>query len=215
MDYRQHIVESGIEMASSELTVETWGNISIRDKETGLVYITPSAMNYSKITRDDVVVLRMDGSIAEGSRKPSVEKEMHIALYKARPEVNAVIHTHPIYSMVYACQGREIPLIIDEAAQVLGDTIKTAKYELPGTKALANAVVDALGQRANACLLRSHGAVGVGTDMDDAFRIVKVLEMTARIYYLIESSGGKTCAITSQAVAAMQKYMRDGYGQDK
>ena len=108
MDYRKLIVESGLRMANSGLTVETWGNISARDPETGLVYLTPSAMQYDTITVDDVVVAELDGKIVQGTRKPTIETGMHLAVYRARKDVNAVIHTHPTYSMVYSCQGKEI-----------------------------------------------------------------------------------------------------------
>ena len=121
MNFKKLIVESGKKMSGSGLTVETWGNISFRDKETGLVYLTPSAMLYDTIVEDDVVVCTLDGSIVEGRRKPTIETGMHLSVYRNREDVNAIIHTHPIYSMVYASQGKDIPLIIDEAAQILGE----------------------------------------------------------------------------------------------
>ena len=129
MDFKKCIVESGKKLENSGLTVETWGNISIRDPETGLVYLTPSAMKYSTIVEDDAVVCRLDGTIETG---------LHLAIYRNREEVNAVIHTHPMYSMVYATQGKDIPLIIDEAAQAMGDTCKCTQYALPGSEELAD-----------------------------------------------------------------------------
>lgn len=111
MDYRKLIVESGLRMSTSGLTVETWGNISARNPETGLVYLTPSAMQYNTITEEDVVVCDLDGNIVQGTRKPTIEMGMHLAIYRARQDVNAVIHTHPTYSMVYSCQGKDIPCL--------------------------------------------------------------------------------------------------------
>ncbi len=83
------------------------GNISIRDPETGLVYLTPSAMKYSTIVEDDVVVCRLDGTIVEGHRKPTIETGLHLAIYRNREEVNAVIHTHPyvFHGIRYAGKG--------------------------------------------------------------------------------------------------------------
>ena len=74
------------------------------------------------------MVCRLDGTIVEGHRKPTIETGLHLAIYRNREEVNAVIHTHPMYSMVYATQGKDIPLIIDEAAQAMGDTCKCTQY---------------------------------------------------------------------------------------
>ncbi len=215
MNYKQLIVESGKRMSGSGLTVETWGNISFRDKETGLVYLTPSAMLYDTIVEDDVVVCRLDGTIVEGERKPTIETEMHLSVYRNREDVNAIIHTHPIYSMVYAAQGKDIPLIIDEAAQILGDVCRCADYALPGSAELAENCVKALGERSNSCLIHSHGAVCVSGDMDGAFKTAKVLEVTAQIYYMVEATGGKPAGISDENIKAMQDFVKNSYGQGK
>ena len=215
MDYKKLIVESGKRMAGSGLTVETWGNISYRDPETQLVYLTPSAMLYDTIVEDDVVVCKLDGTIVEGTRKPTIETEMHLSIYRNRDDVNAVVHTHPMYSMVYAAQGKDIPLIIDEAAQILGDICRCAEYALPGTLELADNCVVALGEKSNACLVHSHGAVCVGDDMDAAFKVAKVLEVTSQIYYMIEATGGKPVGISTENIAAMQDFVKNSYGQGK
>ena len=198
MDYRKLIVESGLRMANSGLTVET-----------------PSAMQYDTITVDDVVVAELDGKIVQGTRKPTIETGMHLAVYRARKDVNAVIHTHPTYSMVYSCQGKDIPLFMDEAAQIMGDTCHTTPYALPGSQELADAVMAALGEKANTCLVRSHGAVAVGGDMDGAFRTCKVLEIAARILYMIEAAGGKPIPISDENIAIMQDFVKNHYGQGK
>ena len=215
MNYKQLIVESGKRMAGSGLTVETWGNISFRDKYTGLVYLTPSAMLYDTIVEEDVVVCSLDGTIVEGKRKPTIETDMHLSVYRNREDVNAIIHTHPIYSMVYAAQGKDIPLIIDEAAQVLGDVCRCADYALPGSQELARNCVEALGKKANTCLIHSHGAVCVSGDMDGAFKTAKVLEVTAQIYYMIEAAGGKPVGISEENIKAMQDFVKNSYGQGK
>lgn len=215
MNYKKLLVESGKRMANSGLTVETWGNISYRDSETGLVYLTPSAMQYDAIVEDDIVVCKLDGTIVESIRKPTIETEMHLSVYRNREDVNAIVHTHPLYSMVYASQGKDIPLIIDEAAQILGDTCRCADYALPGSPQLAANCVDALGTKANACLIHSHGAVCVGGDMEGAFKTAKVLEVTAQIYYMIEATGGKPVGISDENIAIMQDFVKNSYGQGK
>ncbi|MFA9464156.1 MAG: class II aldolase/adducin family protein [Velocimicrobium sp.] len=215
MNYRKLIVENGLRMLESGLTVATWGNISCRDSKTGLVYMTPSAMDYKTITEEDVVVCSLDGTIVEGIRKPTIEKDLHLSIYRARGEVNAVVHTHPIYSMIYSCQGKDIPLIIDEAAQALGDVCKSTNYALPGSPELAKECVKALGNEANSCLLHSHGAVCIGDNMDGAFKVATVLEATAQIYYMIESTSGKAVVISNENVMAMKDFVKNYYGQGK
>lgn len=212
LNYRKLIVESGKRMLNSGLTVETWGNISAKDFNTSLIYLTPSGMDYSTITEEDIVICDADGNIVEGFRKPTIEKDLHTAVYEHRPEVSAILHTHPIYSMVYAVQGKDIPMITDEAAQALGGIVRCTEYALPGSKELAQKCVLALDKKSNACLLNSHGAVCLGKDMDSAFKTAKVLEMTAQIKYMVEASGGKPLGISDQNISAMQE-MAQNYGQ--
>ncbi len=213
MNYKKLIVDSGLRMLRGGYTVETWGNISARDPETNLVYLTPSGMDYTTIQEEDIVVLDLEGNIVEGHRKPSIELDLHLHVYQSRPEVQAVVHTHPIYSTVFSCCGEDIPMVIDEAAQVLGDVCRTAKYGLPGSKELAENCVEALGKTGNACLLRSHGAVCVGKNMDTAFKVCKVLEVTAQIYQLIRSMGANYLPIPQQYIDAMWDFAQNHYGQ--
>ncbi|PKM74103.1 MAG: class II aldolase [Firmicutes bacterium HGW-Firmicutes-16] len=214
MDMREVIVEAGKKLINEGFTVETWGNISVRD-ENGLVYITPSGMDYETCTVDDIVILTIDKQLVSGKRRPSIEIDLHLEVYRARPEVRAVVHTHPISSTVFSCMGESIPLILDEAAQALGDEVRTAPYALPGTIELAKNCVKALGEKSNACLLQSHGAVCVGCDIKGAFKVAKVLEMTAEIYYRIRTVGGSFIPISDDNIKAMQEYVACKYGQPK
>lgn len=214
MDYREIIVTAGKKLIHEGFTIETWGNISVRD-EAGLVYITPSGMDYETCTVDDVVVMKPDKTVVSGARRPSIETDLHLAVYAARPEVSAIVHTHPLSSMVFACTGMSIPLLTDEASQALGDEVRTARYGLPGSLELAQNCVEALGQKSNACLLQSHGAVCVGKNMPAAFTVAKVLEMTAELYYRICVMGKSYIPISEENIAAMQEFVAHSYGQPK
>lgn len=213
MNYKALIVESGKRMKDSGMTVETWGNISCRDSQTDHVYLTPSGMQYDTITEDDIVVCDLDGNVIDGKREPTIEKGLHLSVYKERPEINAVIHTHPIYSMVFGCTGEIIPLIIDEAAQLMADECRVAEYALPGSDELAQNCVKALGDKAMTCLLQSHGAVCLGKDMEQAFKVAKVLEVTAEIYYLIKSVGKTPIPISKENIEAMHYFATNVYGK--
>ena len=213
MDYKKYLVDCGMRMFKSGLTVETWGNISIKDPETGLIYLTPSGMDYDIIKPDDIIVMDREMNIVEGERKPTIEYGMHVRIMNARPDVHAVIHTHPVDSQVFACLHRDIPPIIDEAAQLLGGTVKCAEYALPGSDELADNVVSALGDGA-ACMMANHGAVCVGKDMDSAFRVCTVLEMTAKIYHKALAIG-EPGAIDDEKVSFMNDFAANHYGQGK
>ncbi|MDR2796285.1 MAG: class II aldolase/adducin family protein [Spirochaetaceae bacterium] len=210
--YKKLIVDSGKRMLNSGLTVETWGNISARDPGNSLIYLTPSGMAYDTICEDDIVTANIDGTIVDGKRRPTVEFELHLGIYRARPEINAVVHTHPLYSQIFGVLHESIPALIDEAAQVLGGEVRCARYALPGTRELAEACVEALGKSACACLLANHGAVSIGGDMNAAFRTAKVLEMTAQIYAQARAIG-KPCLLEQSQIDYMYDFARHRYGQ--
>jgi L-fuculose-phosphate aldolase len=212
MDARQIIVQAGKDMFGRGLTVETWGNISVRDPGTGLIYLTPSGMPYNTLTPEDVVVLNPDGSILQGSRKPSVERMMHVRIYQARPDVNAVLHTHPVASTVFAALRRPIPVIIDEQAAVILGTCEVSAYALPGTEELADNVVAALGKH-NACLIANHGTVCVGADMSACFKVSTVLETAAKIYQKALAVG-RPVVLDEENIAAQIDFAQHHYGQN-
>lgn len=211
MNYKAFLVECGKKMLHSGLTVETWGNISVRDPETGYVYLTPSGMPYDTLVDDDIVVMDVDGNRIEGERKPTIEYGMHLGIMKRRSDVNAIIHTHPVYSQVFALLHEPIPPVIDEAAQILGGTVGVTEYALPGSPEMAQNAIETLGDGA-ACLLANHGAVAAAKDMDGAFRVCTVLEMTAKIYYMARCIGNPE-AISDDKVAFMKDFVANHYGQ--
>lgn len=210
--YKKLILDAGLKMLNSGLTVETWGNISARDPQTGLIYLTPSAMHYNILCEDDIIVTKLDGTVVESRRKPSIEMDLHIGIYHARPDINAVVHTHPIYSQVFAVLREDIPPVIDEAAQIMGGAVCCAAYALPGSPELARNCVEALGKNGRACLLANHGAVCVGMDMDSAFKVSTVLEMTAHIYLLARTIG-KPVILSEDLVQIMHDFAYNKYGK--
>lgn len=211
--FKRAIVEGGLQLFNQGLTVGTWGNLSIRDRETGYIYIKPSGMPYPDITADDVVVMDRDFHVVEGHRKPSIEYHLHISIMNARDDVNAIIHTHPIYSSVFGVLREEIPGISEDFVQIVGDKVICCEYALPGTPQLAKNLVAALGNR-NAVMVPNHGTVCVGASWADAMKIVYVVEKTAQIYQLARSIGTPKL-IDPDDIKAMQDFARNFYGQDK
>lgn len=203
------LLEAGREMQKRNLTVETWGNLSIRDGDH--ICITPSGMPYDQLTPEDVVVLNMDGSVYAGKRKPSVESLMHLLIYQNREDVSAIMHTHPVESAVFAVLRRPIPVITDEMAQAIGGTVEVTDYALPGSRELAENTVKALGSR-QACLLANHGAVCVGRDFRECFKTAEVLESSAAIYQKALSAG-VPFEIPEDKVKWMRDFALHRYGQ--
>ena len=212
-DYPKIVIDAGREMLSRGVTIGTWGNISVRDPVSGEIFITPSGMAYDTLAPEDIVVLSPDGSVLRGDRRPSVETSLHTSVYEARPECHAILHTHPIYSTVFAAMGEDIPIFLDEAAQSLRDTVRTARYAMPGSAELARNCTEALGSRSMACLLRAHGAVCLGKNIKEAFLVSSVLEASARVLLMIRAAGGSAETYSPEKLADMEIFMNERYGQ--
>ena len=209
--YKKLIVDTGRELYKQNLTIGTWGNISILDSETGLVYIKPSGMDYNEINLEDVIVVDKKGKTIEGVRKPSIEMPMHLSIYNTRKDVRAIVHYHPIYSSVLAVTNSSLPGICEDFVQIVGEKVLCAKYALPGSEELAKNAVASLGKR-NAVFLLNHGTLCVGKDMKEAMKVCYVVEKTAHIY-ILSKSVGKCRIIPKEDIKAMQDFARNSYGK--
>ncbi|EQB72066.1 MAG: hypothetical protein AMDU4_FER2C00155G0001 [Ferroplasma sp. Type II] len=150
--------------------------------------ITPSGTNYSKSLPEDMVITDIEGKIIDGKMKPSSERLMHYKIYKNRHDVMAIVHTHSIYSSVLSVTDDRIPPITEDTAMLLGDGVNVSKYALTGTIELADYVVEGLGSN-NATIMKNHGAVSVGTDMERAIVTSQVLEKSASIFITAKMLG--------------------------
>ena len=190
----------------------SWGNISIRDRETGLIYISPSGVEYEDIRTRDIVVLNENLEVVDGTAVPSIEKAMHAAVYKARPDIGAVIHTHPVYSSVLGVNHMELPGISEDFVQIVGERIVCSEYALPGTPKLAENVIRALGKERNAVLLPNHGTLCAGRDLREVLKVSHVVEKTAQVY-IMALSIGKPHLISAEDIREMRYFARNLYGQ--
>ena len=211
-ELKQLIVDTGVEMVNTGMTVGTWGNLSVRDPETGLVYMSPSGMDYVRIRPEHVVVMTTDLELVDGTAEPSIEKNMHAAVYRHRDDVHAVVHTHPIYSSVFGVIREELPAVSEDFAQIVGEKVQVAEpYQLPGTPELGKVASETLGQY-NAVLLPNHGALSVGPDMHFALKVANVLEKNAQIY-IYSRMLGQPSLFSRQDIDAMQSFARTQYGK--
>ncbi|MGF7143207.1 L-fuculose-phosphate aldolase [Anaerotaenia torta] len=161
-----------------QLVTASDGNISMRLNEKHII-ITPSRKNKGLLSPEDMIVTDLDGNVAEGRGKASSEFLMHRAIYQNRPEIGAIIHTHPVYATAFALAGKNIPddhLI--EARVILGPTA-LAEYGTPGTPEMAEVIAPHI-RKVNSILLKNHGAITYGTDLIDAYNRMDVLEAVAK-----------------------------------
>jgi len=188
-ELRKAVVEAFRFMEERGLNWGYSGNISLRLPEEGLYLISPSGLRKSTTTPEDLVILDESGRVVEGSRAPSIEYRMHLAVYKARRDVNAVVHAHPLYTSVFAALRRPIEPVIEELAMYLGGRIEVAEYAPPGSEELAEKVVKALSDR-SAVILANHGALTCGSNLEEALDALMYLERAALISIFSNLLGG-------------------------
>ncbi|NLV17026.1 MAG: class II aldolase/adducin family protein [Syntrophomonadaceae bacterium] len=209
---RRETLRTARAMMEQGLVRGTWGNVSCRiPGEEGLILITPSGMEYSVLGPDDLVVIDRQGQLAAGKWKPSTESPLHAALYEARSDVGAIVHTHSVYATSFAVAGRPIPAITEEIAQVIGGPVEVAPYAACGTQELAEAAVNYLGRR-GAVMLAKHGLVGVGKDLSEALLACVIAEKTAEIAVMARILGGYN-ELTPKEVLSLRDTYLNKYGQ--
>jgi L-fuculose-phosphate aldolase len=168
-------------LQDKDLVVGTWGNVSVRIDDT--IIMTPSRIAYDDMTIDDLVTIDYEGNVVEGFRSPTTEREVHRLIYLARPDVNAIVHYHPVYASALCATNEEIPPILEEITQLIGGAIPiTPEYVPAGNhEELGAAAAKYIGDK-NAVLLRNHAPVCVGKDLDEARTCCQVVEKAARCY---------------------------------
>ena len=206
---RELVVEYGKKLLTENLTNGTGGHISILDPETGYLAISPSGIGYFETEPEDVVIMDLDGNVVEGDRKPSSEWDLHIEMYKAKPGMNAVVHTHSMYCTVLACLGETLKSSHYILAAMGTDEIPLAPYVTYGTKELAEAAAAVIGE-SKACLLANHGMIGVGRDIRDAFGVAEKCEWLAEIQWRCEAVGTPNILPRDEMERVMEKFKSHG-----
>ena len=185
---RAAVARAAREMERLDLASGSSGNVSLRIGGEGLMAITPMGVPYAGMDESDIVVVDSDLEPVEGDLPPSSESLLHLDIYAGREDVAAVVHTHSIFSSVAAVIGREIPPIVDEMVVYIGGGIRVSEYAFPGSEELAESVCGALEER-SAALIRNHGAVGVGSTVEEALRVCVLVERVAKIHTYAAMSG--------------------------
>jgi L-fuculose-phosphate aldolase len=211
---RRIVCEAGKRLITNSLVGGTWGNISCRVNDTRMA-ITPSGMSYETLTPDDIAMVDFGAEKVtwEGKHKPSAEMKLHIAIYRERKNIGAVIHSHSLNASTVAVARRDVPPILDDMVQIIGPTIRVAEYALPSTKKIVKKTMAALKGR-NAALMANHGAVCIGRDMEEAFTCTFVLEKTCKAFIEAEFLGGAKTINKFEAHLMRQYYLRK-YGKQK
>jgi L-ribulose-5-phosphate 4-epimerase len=191
----------------------TWtsGNISGRDRDSGLVVIKPSGLRYEELRPEDMVVVDLDGNVVEGNLKPSSDTLSHLYIYRHRPDVGGVVHTHSPYATAFAAVGQPIPVHLTAIADEFGCTIPCAGFALIGSEDIGKLVVDNIGE-SPAVLLKSHGVVTIGPDPTAAVKAAVMVEDVARTVHYARQLGEPE-VIPEEAVRRLRRRYTEEYGQ--
>jgi L-fuculose-phosphate aldolase len=181
-DLRTAVVETAREMLRLGLVSGTSGNVSARDGES--ILITPAATPYEQMTEDDLVTIGPDGESGEEGGEPSTEWRVHAAIYAARPDVVAVVHTHSVHATAWSFTGEPLDTGTEELEAAAGGAVLTAPFAPTGSEEIAAAAAKALADR-RAVLLGRHGVVGVGASPAEGLATCVAVERQAQIAWLL------------------------------
>lgn len=208
---RAELVKYGKKLIETGLTKGTGGNLSIFDRKTGHVAITPSGIDFFQIREEDIVIIDLEGNKIEGDRTPSSEWEMHLMPYRDRDDIEAVIHAHTMWATVLSCLNEELPATHYMIA-VAGPTVRCAKYATYGTHELAINAAEAMKDR-KAVILANHGILAGSGDLLNAFNIIEEVEYCSEIYCKAKSIGEPVILPPEEMELMAEKFKT--YGQKK
>ena len=208
---RQELVRLHAELPRHQLVVWTGGNVSARDADTGLIAIKPSGVRYEDLTAASMVVFDLDGTGVEGNLKPSSDTASHLYVYRHRPDVNGVVHTHSRYATAFAAVGRPIPVYLTAHADEFGGPIPCAGFAFVGDDTIGALVVDGIGN-SPAILLRNHGVFTVGASAEAAVKAAVMVEDIAATAWAALQLGAPD-VLDDDTVARLHRRYTTDYGQ--
>lgn len=209
-DIKREVLETSKKMSKMGFAAGTWGNISARVDKHYMV-ITPSGMDYDILKPEDMVLANIHDLSYVGKLKPSIEFPLHAEIYKARPEINAVMHTHSISASSIAAARKDIPPILDDMVQIVGGSIRITEYALPASEQMVKNALKKLENR-NAIILASHGPVCLGRNLNEALITSQIVEKASKVFIDTQAFGGPVC-LTDEDVNHMRKFYLEKYGQ--
>jgi L-fuculose-phosphate aldolase len=182
MSLRAEVVAAAREMLRLGLVAGSSGNVSAREGD--LIHITPAALPYGAMTEADIVTLDPEGAVVDGRREPSSERRVHLAVYAARPDAGALVHTHSTHATAWSFLDEPLDTGTEELEQAAGGAVLTAPYAPTGSDEIAVAAVRALGDR-GAVLLGRHGVLALGAQPGRALDAAVVIERQAQLAWLL------------------------------
>jgi L-ribulose-5-phosphate 4-epimerase len=208
---REELYSLHLELPRQNLVAWTSGNISARDPESGYVVIKPSGVRYETLRPEHMVVMDLDGQIVEGTLKPSSDTASHLYIYRHRPDVGGIVHTHSSYATAFAAVNRPIPVYLTAMADEFGGPIPVGGFALIGGEEIGQVVLESIGA-SPAILLKNHGVFTLGPNAEAAVKAAVMVEDVARTTWLALQIG-QPDEIPADAIAKLHHRYTHVYGQ--
>lgn len=208
---KSELVLFHLELQKNQLVTWTGGNISARDSKTGLVAIKPSGVLYSELTPEKMVVVDLDGNVVEGALKPSSDTATHLYIYRNRPDLNGIVHTHSTFATAFAAVGKPIPPVLTAICDEFGGAIPLGGFAPIGDEEIGKEVIRSIGS-SPAILMQNHGVFTVGKTVRSAVKTAVMVEDAARtVFYAMQL--GELIPIPDNMVIRLHKRYMEEYGQ--
>lgn len=208
---REELVTLNQALPQHGLVTWTSGNVSLRDPETGLVAIKASGIHFRDLTADNMVVVDLEGNLIDAKLKPSSDTASHLTIYRHRPDVNGVVHTHSNYATAFAALGRPIPVYLTAQADEFGGPIPCGGFALIGGEEIGKVVLESIGS-STAVLLKNHGVFTVGPSGEAALKAAVMVEDIAHTVWLAMQLG-EPDEIPAEMVDRLRHRYQSEYGQ--
>ena len=208
---KEQLVQLHLELPKNNLVVWTGGNISVRDAENQFVVIKASGIRYEEMCPEHRVVMDMSGKVIEGDFKPSSDVYSHLYIYKHRPDVGGVVHTHSRYATAFAAVGMPIPCVLTAMGDEFGGGIPCGGFALVGDEAIGKVVVESIG-KSPAVLLKNHGVFTVGKTGEEALKAAVMVEDIAQTVWLALQIG-QPDEIPQDLIKKLNERYQNVYGQ--
>lgn len=176
------------------------GNVSRIDREDNQIVITPSDRSYQSMSPEDICVIDSDLKPVEGVLAPSIEAGMHTGIYRHRPDVNAVVHTHQVYACVLSLLNQPIPALFDEVTYEIGPAVEIIPYAVSGSRQLNENVISKLDNGCLCYIIQNHGALSLGRNLQQAMKNAELLEKVAQVYCYALNTGHDISLLPESAV---------------
>jgi L-ribulose-5-phosphate 4-epimerase len=209
--FKEELVQLHLELPRNNLVAWTSGNVSGRDPKTGFVVIKPSGLRYEDLTPESMVVVDLDGKVVEGKYRPSSDTFAHVYVYRHRPDVNGMVHTHSTFATAWAAAGRPIPAVLTAICDEFGGPIPVGAYAKIGGDEIGQEIIRSIGS-SPAILMKNHGVFTVGKTPEAAVKAAVMVEDVARtVYYAMQL--GSPDEIPAEEVARAHRRYLEEYGQ--